>query len=182
MRDSLQQIGLWHGTDKATGHSYLPHYEELFGHLRDEPINLLEIGVENGCSMRMWLEYFTQARIFGVDAAGAIFPADLLMEPRVEMFAQNAHERGVGNLFPPESLDIIVDDGSHVPSQQHSAYHWLWPALKPGGLYLIEDLADVRELTAWSLQPGFRVIANQREMSTGNFRADDILVILRKPE
>ena len=37
-------------------------------------------------------------------------------------------------------LDIIIDDGSHASVHQHLTLGVLFPALKPGGLFVIEDL------------------------------------------
>ena len=60
-RPTLTDLAIQHQTDKWGSHSYTPHYEHHFNHLRDEPINLLEIGVggyqdpqAGGNSLRMW--------------------------------------------------------------------------------------------------------------------------------
>src|SRR5438445_13894138 len=37
-------------------------------------------------------------------------------------------------------LDIIIDDGSHASVHQHLTLGVLFPSLKPGGLFVIEDL------------------------------------------
>lgn len=37
-------------------------------------------------------------------------------------------------------FDVIVDDGGHTMTQQITSLEWLWPAVKPGGMYFIEDL------------------------------------------
>jgi hypothetical protein len=34
--------------------------------IRHLPIKLLEIGVENGCSIKMWEEYFPNGEIYGL--------------------------------------------------------------------------------------------------------------------
>jgi hypothetical protein len=68
MTGILDELGLLEGTDKnALTNDYLRHYERAVGTLRDEPITLLEIGVERGGSLRTWLKYFTRATIVGVD-------------------------------------------------------------------------------------------------------------------
>lgn len=65
---SLNSIGLKHGTDKASkGHGYLDFYEGFFQGLRHKPIRLLEIGVFRGNSVAMWQEYFVAGTIIGVD-------------------------------------------------------------------------------------------------------------------
>jgi hypothetical protein len=36
--------------------------------------------------------------------------------------------------------DTIIDDGSHVPAHMTFSLFSLWNSIKPGGLYIIEDL------------------------------------------
>ena len=36
--------------------------------------------------------------------------------------------------------DFIVDDGSHVPTHMISTFQTLWPYLRHGGVYVIEDI------------------------------------------
>ena len=52
---------------------YLKHYENRFDTIRYDVNKVLEIGVETGCSHRMWLEYFPNARIYGYDIFIAIY-------------------------------------------------------------------------------------------------------------
>ena len=60
-----------HG-DKGTAHSYIEHYYEYaFKPYRNKNINLLEIGIAQGQSLRMWREYFSpDSRIIGYDIKG----------------------------------------------------------------------------------------------------------------
>jgi hypothetical protein len=37
-------------------------------------------------------------------------------------------------------FDLIIDDGSHYCSQQQESFAWLWPKLRKGGFYIMEDL------------------------------------------
>jgi hypothetical protein len=65
---TLDELGLKYGTDKASlHHNYLNFYEGFVAPLRDQPLTLLEIGVFQGASLRMWREYFPYAKVVGVD-------------------------------------------------------------------------------------------------------------------
>ena len=37
-------------------------------------------------------------------------------------------------------FDIIIDDGSHVNEHQILTFEYLFPKLKPGGVYIVEDI------------------------------------------
>ena len=63
--DPLTALAIRHGTDKWGPHFYTPVYHELFAHLRDAAVRLLEIGIGGygyqtvgGASLRMWADYF----------------------------------------------------------------------------------------------------------------------------
>lgn len=136
----LDEIGLRHGTDKASSHhDYLSHYESFLAPLRDQPITFMEIGVFQGSSLRTWKDYFPNAAIVGVD----IMPVckrfengrvriELADQSNVEHLAQVALRRG--------PFDVIVEDGSHIWDHQITSLRTLFPFVKNGGFYIIEDL------------------------------------------
>ena len=66
--ETLGQIGCRAGTDKTLHHSYDFYYPlvlERFRPLRNAAV--LEIGIDQGASLKMWLEYFPHAFIYGID-------------------------------------------------------------------------------------------------------------------
>ncbi len=134
---SLTELADLFRTDKGTiRHLYTPTYErylEAFRH-RDD-LALLEIGVASGASLRMWSAYFPRARVIGVDVKPECREV-CAGEPRIEVRIADAAEGR-----QPEMFDVIVDDGSHLAGQIVRAYEANWPSLKPGGFYIIEDLA-----------------------------------------
>lgn len=135
-------------------HDYLRIYERIFSPLRDEPIRLLEIGLNVGASIKLWLQYFTQAKIFGVDIA------DFKFAPEIEKFVVeqgllNRFEFSKGDAFDvnfwnfykenkPEGLDVIIDDGSHASGPIATAFACMWGMVNPGGYYIIEDIGEVK--------------------------------------
>jgi hypothetical protein len=119
---------------------YLPIYERYFAPYRGTPVRMLEIGVSRGGSLDLWRRYFgADATIFGID----IDPACLSVvaapnQVRIGSQADPAFLLGViEELGAP---DIILDDGSHVATHQQASFETLFPRLKEGGLYVIEDL------------------------------------------
>ena len=134
----LHEIGMRHHTDKAYDHNFMDFYEMYFKPIRHQKINLLEIGIWNGESLKTFNEYFTEGQIYGFD----------IME-RFQFAGGRIHvERGdqsnktfLKTVFPDvKEFDIIIDDGSHVTSHQQISLGSLFPRLKSGGIYIIEDL------------------------------------------
>jgi demethylmacrocin O-methyltransferase len=129
-------------TDKSTDHNgYVLHYEQHLSQFRDRCVRLLELGVHDGRSLRMWAEYFPWGLIYGVDVdqrskgveSGRIkvFLGDLDADETYPSLIEWA-----GN----EKFDIILDDASHRGEQQRNSFEHLFPMLSPGGFYIIEDM------------------------------------------
>ena len=137
---TLDEIGLRHGTDKSSRHhDYLKVYEPLFAPLRDKPLTILEIGVLNGASLRTWREYFPAAHIVGAD----IDPlARLFRGPRVdvEYMDQSNLEDLIRVGAKHQPFDLIIEDGSHIWDHQILTLRTLFPFLRAGGFYVVEDL------------------------------------------
>jgi len=152
---NLTDLADHYGSDKgSTKHRYTELYHMLFHPYRPRKINFLEMGLliggpEHGVdkdrktedlpSIRMWLDYFPKARIHGLDVSDfSWFEHERFsfhrcdMDDRAEIAAAMDGIEG--------GLDIVVDDASHASHHQQNAFLEIFPKLKPGGLYVIEDL------------------------------------------
>jgi hypothetical protein len=142
---------LYH-TDKAGW--YTPFYSLLFEHRRMEIRRVLEVGIGTkeamahvpgympGASLFMWQDYFPRAEIWGVDSDPRAQREDIccvLSDSRDPMLR---HQVGSG-------YDIIIDDGAHDLDTQWETFLNLFPLVKDGGLYIIEDAADYQNLSAY---------------------------------
>lgn len=137
---TLHALGLKHGTDKASVHDYLNFYERWFQKWRHEPVNLLEMGTLGGNSMRCWNEYFTHtdSKIVGIELERDYWKPDTSMPRLMLWHGRQEDEILCGNI--KEQFDIIIDDAGHFGEQQWKALHLWLPKVKPGGIYIIEDL------------------------------------------
>ena len=72
---SLIEIGKKYPSSKNIS-GFIQLYEKHFAHLKESKINILEIGVDNGDSLRIWREYFSQANICGIDIDKKDFKID----------------------------------------------------------------------------------------------------------
>lgn len=132
---NLQDLGCMHGTDKALHHKYMDFYESNISNLRMEKFNFLEIGFFEGSSIKTWLDYFQNATIHCIDIIDIDFKHDRFVYHKISQ-----EDSKLSNLFDDNYFTIIVDDGSHMTSHQLKSLELLWPKLKNGGLYLLEDL------------------------------------------
>lgn len=119
---------------------YFDIYDRHFSPYRGKEITMVEIGVFHGGSMAMWSEYFgPQAKIIGVD-----------ISERAKQFESDNVQVFIGDQEDPVFLnellerigpiDVLLDDGGHTVGQQLVTFRELWPAIKPGGIAMIEDL------------------------------------------
>lgn len=137
-RNRLNEIGIRHGTDKHDRHhNYLRRYEFFLEPYRGCEMNVLELGVFHGGSLRMWEEYFEKAYIYGAD----IDPDCMKYENarRRIVICDLSKEESYRALRELEPM-IIIDDASHMWSHQIKALCYLFPSLASGGIYIIEDL------------------------------------------
>jgi hypothetical protein len=138
---SLDQLCTKHNCDKGSwAHSYMDHYESVLGAYRDKPIKLLEIGVGDGKSIRVWLDYFTHkhAQIVGVDNwEGCIKTHE---DPRYVFIKGDQTDVSFWRQAIVYCFDVIIDDGAHMSNGTIPSFEYLWPFVKPGGYYIIEDL------------------------------------------
>lgn len=127
-------------TDKSP--AYLARYEREFGNLFDQPITLLELGVQRGGSLYLWRDLLPQAQIAGLD----------LNEIPVEDTTGRLHvyqgyqqdpavlDRIRRDVAPDDGFDVILDDASHLGLYTAQSFWHLFPRhLKPGGVYVIDD-------------------------------------------
>jgi hypothetical protein len=155
-----------YGSDKCEEyfHTYSPHYYNLLSENREDVSIVVEIGVGNvalmtagivpkekympGASLRAWSDFFPNATIFGLDINTIDFfehekikcvwsdqSNSEALKDTMESIRQSLH---VKNL----QIDLVIDDGSHQSDHMILSFNTLKNYLKPGGVYIIEDIAD----------------------------------------
>jgi hypothetical protein len=121
-------------------HHYLPLYDRYFARYRGTPVRFLEIGVNNGGSLQMWRRYLGEdAVICGIDINPDCAQYDgqsgmvrIGSQDDPDFLAQVVREMG--------GLDAVLDDGSHRMKHIDTSLRVLFPMLRDGGTYMIEDL------------------------------------------
>lgn len=136
---TLDELGMSEGTTKSSLRmDYLRHYEEMLSAYRDQELNLIEMGVQNGGSLPIWEAFFSKAVIVGID-----------INEKSKRYATQRSIVEIGSQADPQFLarvagahspTIVVDDGSHRADYTIFSFETLFPLLRPGGCYVIEDL------------------------------------------
>jgi hypothetical protein len=139
-----------YNTDKHTDHDYVQTiYDPMFKVWQHSEINFLEIGVYNGESMKLWSDYFTNAKnIVGVD----IFERTSLSEVKDNLkdYDVNLHKfdsfRDTDKFEEfskqyTDGFDVIIDDGHHHFESQINTFKQFSPLMNKDGVYIIEDIS-----------------------------------------
>lgn len=156
----LDQLFNKYGSDKGSEHGnkhkYSFFYEKWFSSINQEPLKILELGLckggpelvdkhaginrttESPPSINAWLEYFPNAMLYGFDISDfSEFESDRFKFTRGDASCID----DLTNLASViGEVDVILDDASHASYHQQFAFVNLFRSIKPGGLYIIEDL------------------------------------------
>merc|ERR1719195_882454 len=136
---------------------YFDIYEENFGHYctsaGTRPFRMMEIGIQSGGSIMMWRHAFGDnlKQLVGVD----INPNTKTWEqfgPNVKVETGSQADPGfLANLSSTYSdgVDVILDDGSHLPSHIMLTFFKLWPLVRAGGVYMIQDIHGQSPVWDW---------------------------------
>ena len=165
------------GGDKGTAHSYIEIYAEQIP--AAEGKSLLEIGIWQGHSLKMWADYLPNSRIVGldIDLSRLIFDIE-----GFEVLLCDATKQPQIKEVVTGQFDYIIDDGSHTPEAQITALYNLWDYLLIGGKYFIEDVLsmDVAKSLVEKIVAFTGMAVQVYNLTAVKGRADDILVQITK--
>jgi len=125
----LQNCGFLYRSDKATHHGYLPFYEARIG----EPKSIIEFGILNGASLKMWHARYPAATVIGLDIEDKKTP-----EGCYTFKIDATKENWITKIRP--TFDLIIDDASHKTLDQIATFELWWPLVAKGGCFIIEDV------------------------------------------
>ena len=129
-------------------------YANFFSHRNDfRPDRIIELGIFDGGSTAFWFELFNPTKHVAIDIqdqADARYFQRYIdsrgIRERVQTYwkTDQADKAALQKIIQKEfddSLDLVIDDASHLYNETKTSFHILFPLLKPGGLYIIEDWA-----------------------------------------
>jgi hypothetical protein len=147
---TMTELADYCGIDKGTlheNHQYTKTYESLLKKYKSTKPTILEIGINDprfpgGC-LKFWDLYFNQMNYYGFD----IVDCSVLKYNREKITTFVGDQNNPDDLLSlinqnglSENLDVIIDDGSHISEHIITSFKTLFPHLKKGGLYFVEDL------------------------------------------
>ncbi|MGO9760983.1 MAG: class I SAM-dependent methyltransferase [Solirubrobacteraceae bacterium] len=119
---------------------YFEIYERHLDRFRGTPVHIVEIGVLGGGSLQMWRDYFgPETHVYGID----IDPESRALErDGVEIFIGDQGDRSFWERFleTAPTIDVVIDDGGHTARQQAVTVESLLAHVRPGGVYICEDI------------------------------------------
>ena len=126
--------------NKIKAHAYAKCYEKYFKNLKNDNLNILEIGSFYGNASAALFFYFKNSTIFGADINPDMY---LYKSKRVKNFFLDNSKRVSleKNLINKKiKFDIIIEDASHMLKDQIISLFMLFKVLKPGGIFIIEEI------------------------------------------
>jgi len=154
--------------DVKRAHCYGYAYDYLLEPYKDKEIDLVEIGIEYGESLKAWREFFPKANIMGID-----------IEDRVDNKINEVSYviSDVKEYRPDKEFDIVIDDGSHkISDVLYTVENF---KLKPGGIMIIEDC---QAPSHWyeKIQKHTNYTIEGIDLRKVNGQHDDYLIVLRR--
>jgi len=176
-------------TDKNTVHSYLDLYERLFYKKRSSALNILEIGIKDGGSIKLWRDYFSNAHIYGLDCVSINKLWDELKNDKqitlytsvdaydVEFFTNNFLSKKI-------KFDVVLDDGPHSLSSQLKFIELYSQILTDDGILIIEDVQRWHyiEILKNKVPADLKQFITAYDLKSHKDRSDDIVFTIDKTQ
>jgi len=129
-------------SDKWVHYFYI--YDKLFRKYRknNKPLTIMEIGVAKGGSLEIWKKYLPESSVIhGVDINSKC--NEIKFSENIYFHHGSASDKiFMEKTFLDVQFDIILDDGSHKCSDVIKTFEIMFPKIKDGGLYIVEDLCS----------------------------------------
>ena len=135
------------GVEQGPGIWKWLHYFDLYHqHLQKfvgKQLNIVEVGVYSGGSMPMWRNYFGDGcQVHGVDIQAECRAYE---NDHIQIHIGDQADRSFWRKFRADvpEVDVLIDDGGHQPYQQIATLEEMLPHLRPGGVFICEDIHGI---------------------------------------
>jgi hypothetical protein len=145
----------WNGGDHFRFYKHkelVDQYANFFSGRSDfRPERVMELGTYDGGSTAFWYELFGPQKHVALDIEYRTDPSYFRryvesrgLDGRIKTYwntdqTDKARLRTIVETEFDGPLDLVIDDASHLYRQTRASFEALFPLLRPGGLYIIED-------------------------------------------
>jgi cephalosporin hydroxylase len=183
---SLEQLVDNSKTDKNTLHSYLGLYQKLLISKKETAQNVLEVGIFNGGSIKLWHDFFPNATIYGLD----IIPiknlwSEIKNKQRIKLGRYDAYDN---DFFKTHFLDknikfdFMLDDGPHTLESMIQFIKLYSQIMTDDGILIIEDVQswDWIDMLKNAVPENLKKFIQCYDLRPNKNRYDDIVFTIDK--
>jgi demethylmacrocin O-methyltransferase len=125
----------------SEAHDYVPEvYDKYFLDIKETAKTILEVGIKGGSSLILWSDYFTNARVIGIDINSCKqFDKPENQFKDIFCIVGDAYSPKVMDMIPHD-IDVVIDDGSHMLLDILFFIDNYLPRVKSGGYLIVEDI------------------------------------------
>ena len=173
-------------SDKNTVHSYLGLYQNLLVNKKYSAKNILEIGIHQGGSIKLWYDFFPNAMIYGLD----IIPIknvwdEIKNKDRIRLGRFNAYDKNlIINQFLNKNIkfDFILYDGPNTLESMKQFIQLYTQLITDDGILIIEDVQDWTwiEILKNEVPENLKEFINVYDLRENKNRYDDIVFTIDK--
>ena len=172
-------------TDKNTIHSYLSLYQSLLKNKKITSTNIIEIGIDEGGSIKLWHDYFPNATIYGCDIQNSISNIcdEIKNNNRIKLYTSiNPYDELFINEIKDVRFDFALDNGLHTLESMIQFINVYLPLMKEDGILIIEDVQDIKWLDILiSIVPQeYKNNIKTYDLRGNKNRYDDIVFVIDK--
>lgn len=165
---------------------YTAFYSLILSQYRfKDNVNILELGIEQGSSLRTWSEWFSKANIYSIEVSDEkIQKCKNMNIDRVKYYKSDVSTANFLECIENDvQFDIIIDDSSHEIDHQNNIIEEAHKRLVSGGILVIEDIHRSIDMTNFKINSGdwafytFVICNHKNQFHSDN---DKILFMVKK--
>lgn len=126
--------------NKILAHGYTKIYESLFKPIKDQNLKILEIGSFYGNASAALFFYFKKSIIYSADINPDMYK---YRGSRLKNFyVDSSSRKSITKNLLSNNIDfnIVIEDASHMLKDQIISLFMLFPKIKKGGIFIIEEI------------------------------------------
>jgi cephalosporin hydroxylase len=184
---SLEKIVDNSRTDKNTVHSYLPLYQKLLISKKETAKNVLEVGINQGGSIKLWHDFFTNANVYGIDIMNIKDVWEGIQNNK-KIILHTSSDAYNNDFFINHFLhknikcDFMLDDGPHTLQSMQQFIKLYSQIITDDGILIIEDVQswDWIDILKNEVPENLKQFIKVYDLRQNKNRYDDIVFTIDK--